>query len=151
MDNQLEKSKVTNGCNGSCCEKFTLPFTIEHLIEMQGKEDISSRDKEDLPKVIEMIIPLGQTDICPQFKKPFKELANNKEWVNHFPIKKDDGTLMNNIYTCKHFDKENKVCNNYENRPNMCKRFGNSCAYEGCCYREKTYSNIGEMGIKCFG
>ena len=57
-------------------------------------------------------------------------------------VKRADGVIGANIYTCKHFDKEKRICRNYENRPHMCERFGEGCQYEGCCYRKKYFDNM---------
>lgn len=39
-------------------------------------------------------------------------------------------------YTCKHFNKETRLCNDYKNRPLMCsgypKNTKKACVYEGC-------------------
>src|SRR5690554_6409736 len=40
-------------------------------------------------------------------------------------------------YSCKHFDKENKICTIYEDRPLMCRDFNGEkpwqkCTYSGC-------------------
>lgn len=34
--------------------------------------------------------------------------------------------------TCKKFDKEQRICTAYEDRPQLCRNFGNTCGYEGC-------------------
>lgn len=40
-----------------------------------------------------------------------------------------------NLYTCKHFDGES--CTNYDNRPNMCRKYPyyNRCNYAGCTWK----------------
>ncbi len=140
--NELEKSPVKNGCNGGCCECFTLPFTIEQLTELKKRNNLSNKDKEDLPKVLEMLIPLGQTDTDPQTKIKFNNQNVKPEAIEKNWVRRADGTIVANIYTCKHFDTEKRICNNYENRPHMCKRFGSTCQYEGCCYREKYFGDM---------
>lgn len=112
-------------------------------------------NKEEINKIAEMLIPLGKTNIDPQEgnnEKTFKEVYELKLKVTEQPnIKNEDGTwnlealgyffssdenneLYSNIFTCKHFDKENKICLNYDNRPTLCSSFGitNQCRYKDC-------------------
>ncbi len=109
---------------------------------MQGRDNLSDKDKEDLPKVLGMLIPLGQTDTDPQTKTKFNLINTSQENIEKYWVKRADGTIVANIYTCKHFDTEKRICNNYENRPHMCKRFGQTCGYEGCCYREQYINSM---------
>ena len=86
----MERSQVTNGCSGGCCEKFTLPVTMNDLHAMKaeynkiteqfgtlsdiGPAGITAEDgrlirccpEEELDKLIAMLIPLGTTEIDPQ-------------------------------------------------------------------------------------
>jgi len=37
------------------------------------------------------------------------------------------------VYECSNFNKESKLCNDYENRPQICRDFGvKECWQEGC-------------------
>lgn len=109
-------------------------------------------------KLIEMLIPLGEYTIDPQTGKSFTEIQQDvlkyyldkglegeelkKAFINHNHhgfnnlIIKEDGGLQvtQQVFTCKHLDKEKKICTNYENRPNLCKSFGTDCRYSGCHY-----------------
>lgn len=167
----MERSQVTNGCSGSCCESFTLPATMNDLHKMKEEWDKINLHREnkvqyghsslqlitcesghqmypcnedELDNLIDMLIPLGRTRIDPQFDQEFKVRCSH--------MKKEDGTwdtkkmqgwiypegedLYSNIFTCRHFDKVNRVCGNYENRPIMCRNFGTTCEYKGCGFVE---------------
>lgn len=168
---------VTKGCSGNCCEKFTLPVTIKDLFKMKLsfiEQRLESAEKEtyinnvtlnsvicdngykrypapeeDVDKLLEMLIYLGRTNICPQSEIPFDRLyykqiisKNDEELLlssnGHFII--NNGNIEANIYTCKHFDKEKRICTNYNNRPQLCKSFGNECHYKGCNYKDRVES-----------
>lgn len=48
-----------------------------------------------------------------------------------------DGEIIMRAFTCKHFDTVNRICTNYDNRPNMCRHYGDNCSYEGCGFVKK--------------
>lgn len=156
---QFEK-KVINGCNGSCCTEFTFPYMPEELrkmIEVQDKNEILNGKfitypREEMVNIADMLVFIRETDICPQEKRTFKSIMGIEGDVNYTSeeikekfrsgdfYKVKDNNIVAKVFTCRHFDKENRVCNNYENRPQMCKSFGSNCKYEGCCFvanREK--------------
>lgn len=143
---------VKNGCVGSCCEGFTLPFYVEDLVlmkEAQNKGQQKFTDSigvirrvitnNDVDKLIDMLIFKEHTNINPngghqpniEEKENYKDPSTEFSWVVEI-----DGQLMFRLYTCKHFDKEQRICTDYENRPNMCKHFGSTCAYTGCSFRQ---------------
>ncbi len=161
------EKKVVNGCNGSCCTEFTFPYMPEELNEMIQAQDQEKEykgkfityPKTEMEKIRDMLIFLHETDICPQEKRTFKsiiqlegienltnELVKEKAKSGDF-YKVKDNNILAKVFTCKHFDKVNKICNDYENRPDMCKRFGGTCKYEGCCFvenKEKEYQKVKE-------
>lgn len=156
---------VKNGCNGKCCEKFTLPFSFEELERMilanTNSELAYVRDngdrgsvynRPDILQIRDMLIPLGKTEIDPQIShslvseriayqlsvpegepillKDYNKLSSNwKEWLRLI-----DGKIYYNVFTCKNFDTEKRICNIYDTRPKMCKSFGHGCKYEGCSF-----------------
>jgi len=63
-----------------------------------------------------------------------------KDWYMKSLIDKD-GVYHKRLFTCKHFNKEQRICGNYENRPHMCKNFGVGCAYAGCGF-DKLYQSL---------
>lgn len=158
-------SKVTNGCSGNCCRKFTLSVTIKDLqflrdVRLSGEPFTSNVLEsghinyalpllEELEKLIDMLIPLGTTNIDPQSMqdiatlKGFEKDKHSKEYVlqhsNGFQYvdPDDENRLISKIYTCKYFDTVNSICTNYENRPQLCRQFGDTCRYKNCTYVEK--------------
>ena len=147
---------VTNGCSGKCCENFTMPYSIDELkeaikqIKEQGYYVNRLGNKKyhkvvELENVLDMVIPLGLTNIDPQTGMDFAE-RHQKLWnvsIDSMTIAsrehfiREGNTLKANTYTCRHFNKEKRICNNYENRPQMCRHFGQDCHYSGCNYKTK--------------
>lgn len=177
---------VTNGCSGACCEKFTLPVSLNDLQKMKNEWNrvdanraaLSEEQKQkvisdyensggavrpieyfpqkvtfdngyvfntipedELNKLIDMLIFLGESEIDPQYeislaeKYEYDPAKHSPEFVversqGHNQVK--DGKLITLTYTCKYFDKENRICSNYENRPLLCRNFGSHCNYKGC-------------------
>lgn len=157
---------VTNGCSGACCEAVYFPYTIDQLRRMgiahrEGKkmwtnadgverkikhDDIATHDA-----IADMLIPLGWWAIDPETGKAWlqkwledgRSESEHIDYINGSPaFRFNEGHAEGYIVTCKHFDKEKRICNNYENRPGLCKRFGPACRYAGC-----NYAKIAEGGI----
>lgn len=138
----MERSQVvTNGCSGKCCEKFTFQYSIEQLEKFIAEPTTHNFPLEELQKIRDMLIPLGETTICPKTEKDFTELHKEIGWTTdritqenfkHYIVK--DGVISSLIFTCKHFDTEKRICGNYENRPDMCKRYtcDQEVKYKGC-------------------
>lgn len=121
-----------NACTGQCCQRFTMPVSMEeraksiaaeeagqtHWIDCNGlvrglykDEHVSTRFIQD------MLIPLGL----------------NEDGHQH--------------YTCKNYDKENNLCTVYENRPGLCRRYPNEdkrCEYDDNCI----FMNLSELIAK---
>lgn len=126
-------------------DKF--PDRIERIKRYNGLE-IGLPPKKELLKLKDMLIPLGETDICPQEKTSWTEKyqkdiesklceINTYKLSGHYNITFDNFKITAKIFTCKHFDTVNKICGNYENRPQLCKDFGKHCKYENCTCAEK--------------
>lgn len=93
-------------CTGHCCESFWLPLSPMEL-KHQRKRALLGKcrwNKEDLMKISEMVI----------FQRPHETSGYR--------------------YTCKYWDPNTGNCNNYQNRPTMCKDYpyGNPCKIKGC-------------------
>lgn len=149
MSEIFERQKVvSNGCSGACCESFTFAYYPEDLRLMDAafqkgeeyftdtlgnKRSVFSSVHNSTLMVADMLIPLGHTEINPNGNKPVLETVieqkHRDEWVVEV-----DGKPQLRLFTCKHYDREKKVCGNYENRPALCKHFGTGCQYAGCTY-----------------
>lgn len=151
----MRKDIVKNGCSGKCCEKFTFQFTLEQidrLIELKEKGEenkevrnrmgefvrIEKHQMDELKQVRDMLIYLGASDINPKTGISFndemiKAGIKTEEFVQEkFPTSiVKEGKVHVHTFTCKHFDKENKICTIYENRPNMCRSY--------CCHIDERY------------
>lgn len=122
----MDRNKiVTNGCSGGCCERFTLPYSLKELEEMWMQAiagEVVAVPLDQLRKIVPMLIPLGKTDTDPATGKSFSMVMG-------------EGFLID-AFTCKHFDIENRICTDYENRPDICKQMGCSgCNYSGCSFK----------------
>lgn len=158
----IRENIVKNGCSGGCCECFTLPLSFEDILaaknELEFRELNPTKEfkpivkfnqsihypvkQNDYDKLLDMLIPLGLSEIDPQTNENLTEkYLNNKSFIEDYVLNRvkdgnliKDGKVKVHTYTCKYFDKENKICTNYENRPNICKNFGQQCSYKGCNY-----------------
>ena len=93
-----------NRCTGHCCAVFTLDTSPEKVATKNW-----ARGAVDGEEIQDMVIPLKE------YEPYVNELGNTRYF-----------------YTCRHFDGEN--CNNYENRPSMCRSYpdGGNCVQLGC-------------------
>lgn len=148
---------VTNGCSGKCCEKFTFQYTIQEISDMIVAKEagfnfwrdrnniervISGSPIEELKQVRDMLIPLGESEMCPKQNQTFNDIHTALGWKkeditqermkNHYIVR--DGTISSLIFTCKHFDTQNRICSIYDQRPLMCKSYTcqDDCHYEDC-------------------
>ena len=121
-------NKAPNGCNGTCCERFVLPFSFEEFQKSYELCKATGKKRWGQIDIIgPMLIPLDD-------RKPVDwNPADNKKFG-----KREDGTPMTHFhYTCKHFDKETRLCGIHETKPKMCSdyNYGNSCNYENCNFK----------------
>jgi Fe-S-cluster containining protein len=171
--NKMSRNCVTNGCSGHCCEDFNFKFSIEELdVMIQGfkdnKESVQLRDNlffeikettlDEIQKIRDMIIPLGLSDIDPQRGTTYNSRWLSKGWnreditsekvvANNSVMKWfiiENNTISTYHYTCKHFDKKKRICTNYEQRPNMCRVYGEGCQYKGCKFTEIAAKEVKE-------
>lgn len=149
----MERSEiVTNGCTGDCCARFELRYSLDCLKLMQealknkktvfidsyGVERRVQNDN-DLDYIVDMIIPLGLSNIQPQKGIRYNQTPsviqfNNEELKQRGYVKDiETGEISAHVYTCKHFDKESKVCKEYASRPRMCSSYCvEDCSYNSC-------------------
>lgn len=123
-------------CTGHCCRCFTLTHTPEWIRNEIARLRDSRRVvdvfwREDAQKVLDMIVPLGKLTI----EERESIVETNHEFQSPEPRE---------CYTCKHFDGTN--CTNYENRPDLCRRYpnGGRCEYAGCTAKCAARSNCAE-------
>ena len=90
-----------------------------------------------------MVIPMGDSYLDHN-NDPMITIGSNR---SGFRIKQIGEVVVNETswYTCKNFNKETRNCDDYENRPNMCKDHPH--AFEGCNYKACTLvcKSRGEM------
>lgn len=108
----------------------------------------------DLLKIQEMLIFLGMSEVNgnggdnyteslkrllisqERWKGSFKESLSEKDlkfiYEKYYMIIEDEIVKCPH-YTCKHFDSDNRICNIYDDRPMMCRKYDSGdCKYKGC-------------------
>ena len=126
----MTTAKTASGssrCSGHCCERFHLPYSYA---ELQENADIAwAHPNSDAVKVAEMVIYI-EPDTAP------------------------DGKTYSHSYTCKYFKDGN--CTNYENRPEMCRRYpyGRTCEFEACTWHPddalRATGRVGDRPLRLF-
>lgn len=138
------KEEGCSRCMGHCCENFSLPFSpmsienlkrriqkgVKHVLYDSGRYAGRYYVKENqLSMIFDMVI--------------FKQ-------ESHQPCQKTRGDSLlgeksrhRYHYTCKHYDRVNRVCTVYEDRPPMCRSYGEgSCNYPGCTKKSEIVPKI---------
>lgn len=102
-------------CAGRCCAVFALPTDAIPRLEAGANGD-------DGPFILDMIVPLTPTKARSRLKRlgydddPDVTKPAGKRW-----------------FTCRHWDEETRLCDEYNQRPEMCRDFpyGLDCPH-GC-------------------
>jgi Fe-S-cluster containining protein len=146
----------SNGCSGKCCEAVTFPFSPEEFFNMKDQIDLGEimftdrfgkvreiPSKADIHFITDMLIPLERSKTSPatgeyiidQFRQDHPDTEPYPGCQGGCDL--ENGELYAYVYTCKHFDKENKICTVYEQRPHVCRSYGYGCQYNGCTFNER--------------
>ena len=106
-------------CKGNCCDPVALRMSPQELSEAYictktGVKQV--KNPEDVEKMFRLFNFKGVSTLSP-----------------HQKAKYADGQVVY-LYECKNFDYETRKCIDYENRPTMCRDYGNcgTCSYDGC-------------------
>jgi Fe-S-cluster containining protein len=99
-------------CTGTCCVCFYLPKTPDQL---------RAGNFEEGKQIADMVIPLTLPEIVTACMEEEIPLVYSLE----HPTAR---------YTCKHFDRETRLCGNYDNRPHMCRDFPGYGSGAKCCF-----------------
>lgn len=108
----VETPHVESPCGGYCCERFHFRTndTPEQLKEWVSGPGALEANKQ----VVEMVVYLGESTLDAD-----GEEGPSRHW-----------------YTCKHFNRETRLCTIYETRPAMCRNYNtkpwNSCGLKKC-------------------
>lgn len=112
-----------NGCLGGCCERFTMNHTPE-----QRAKSISAEEHGEIYWMDNM------ADIEHCWKELLRDSYSPIQYIHDMIIElpaDDNGTRW---YTCRHWNKETRLCMEYESRPGLCRDFpyGKKCFVKGC-------------------
>ena len=162
----MREEIVKNGCSGSCCEHFTFPFTLDEMANMyqaflkdgyagkwfdrHGNQRNVPNEMEEMPHIMDMLIYLGTLPYDDNGKlyndgwggEPVTREELKKRIGTDYRYDIEEGILKVPHYTCKHFDKVNKICTDYENRPGFCRRYGPGCDRKCCTFEKKVLETI---------
>lgn len=114
----------TARCTGHCCRSFFLSVSLDELKEdvLRFERGESPRfDPNDTPKLVNMLVLIREGT------------ADEHPFVEHVDRGAPSST-KGFYYTCKHLDANTGDCTDYENRPDMCRRYpyGGRCTYKDC-------------------
>lgn len=112
---------MSDRCTGRCCESFSLTCgtTLDEI-------DLFLRTMaQDGHFIADMIIPIRELVAGARF--PNGEIVTHQR-APHGPI--------GWVFTCKHFDREKRVCTVYSERPLMCRDYpyGSPCEHSDCTW-----------------
>lgn len=107
---------------GKCCIRMVIN-TGPHRIKTQLKNAKSEEERNELKKLIENIIFIEKEE-------------KGRWWI-----------------TCRKLQLNKKgqfICTDYENRPDMCKKYpyGGKGTIKGCGYKGKKYKHAKQVGVK---
>lgn len=128
MENIIEERIAAGQCPGFCCEGFTMSVSMEDrqlMIDAQtaGLDHwIDSKGHRHNGWYVDDYV-------SPQFIQDMLILTG-EEWGG------------SPLHSCKHFDKEKRLCTIYDRRPGLCRIFpfaGHPCdfAHKGCTFQNK--------------
>lgn len=113
-------------CAGQCCAVFpwpTPPNTMRERWENfpRADHDVGSHNGLDDLMIADMLVPLSEEEA----RERCVTFGINPEYVDKCA---DMG--LEQLYTCKNWDEETKLCTKYDARPDMCATY----PYETVCF-----------------
>lgn len=144
-------------CTGHCCESFYLPYSpqvfkkklqLERLMlkEYKAGKITTFKNIDDEVDWLKSLMDNIEIFTMIRFKRVYTmfELSKIKRLLGKKWKQAVKSQSIVHHYTCKHYDKANGNCMNYENRPYMCRTFPNTsvknndgsvvryCEYKDC-------------------
>lgn len=113
-------------CSGACCAVF--PYSIS-LAEIHRRAD-SGDEQHQI--IADMVIPLAPGEALRRMEEFGVDFgAAGHDWTNEKVIEQRE------LFTCRHWNEETRLCGIYEDRPRMCADYpyqGKCSACAGCQY-----------------
>lgn len=143
----LESNKQEGRCSGHCCVGFTFPVSIKDIKDLlewrnqnkDWKEQIKDTYHEKYSRYNKYSNEYFY-QLLDMFEEQDRTLQGGINPAN--PNSNDslkDKTKYPGFFSCKHFNKQNGNCMNYENRPDFCRTYPTrgDCLYKGCTMKCK--------------
>ena len=150
----LDANKKEGRCSGHCCVGFTFPITIQDIKDLLewrkshvevGCIDLAEAESKPFHEQWSRYHKYS-TEYFEQLLDMFIEQDRtlndgiNPAYGDEVPSNEDDRLTNHSKYpgffSCKHFNKENGDCMNYENRPDFCRSYPTAndsmCNYTNC-------------------
>ena len=94
-------------CTGTCCAAFHLTHELDEV--RRGRAADGKRvPPDEARKIADMLIPLGPDEV--------REATGDDE--------RADEDIDDRWFTCRHWDRETRLCTIYPDRPQMCRDYG---------------------------
>lgn len=129
MEETVKPPSCSGKCTGHCCEDFMMPMTIgerKRMREARIAKTTWTNDKGEL-----------------QAKYYNDDPFVSNEFLEDMLISLGTGTQGEARFTCRHFDKETRLCGSYNHRPWFCHAYpGGPCiehAASGCTFKNQPY------------
>jgi Fe-S-cluster containining protein len=152
MEPNKTDASSKNRCTGQCCKAFSLPYSPEELKQQYEAWKLGSRATDGLrmrgvassfDRHDSLSIITGGSDpeiylIYPMLEYLGQMKENPLPLINPMPKNLSSDWPGMHMYSCKHFDDEEKVCTIYDNRPSMCRRYGTEkqpCEFKKCTWQ----------------
>lgn len=103
---------VFGSCGGACCRKFHLPLSKEELADRAKRGLMANGSKDEYRKISEMVIPLGHGTFIENMEGWYTSIPENNRRYSSDEFY---------FFTCNKLNKATGLCNDYENRPEVCK------------------------------
>lgn len=119
-------------CNGGCCAIFPMPKGAIENLELGGNGE------RDSPFILDMLVPLTKRQAVARAKR-FGLVETVRRWFSGDETWEGGKTFTEayDLYTCRHWDEDTRLCTAYANRPDMCREYPyeRECDHADCCYQ----------------
>ena len=122
-------------CDGRCCACFPLSWEVAGPDGIASWHDPDGDPLTERQFIADMLVPLNLPEAISRWTE--LDLGPIPQWIEHSP---------QNLYTCRHWDTDTRLCTRYDERPWLCRAYPyqSNCQHEGCTYRQPISYWVGE-------